>query len=198
MSAELITILPGSARAVNLKTGNHARVINTHGGQVVDTWAFSTANMHEYLSMEHTRSATYRLFFQPGDTLMSNQFRAMLTIVADTSPGIHDTLHAACSPGSNAFYAQPPSHPTCENNLRTVMQACARPLDNIPCPWNLFEHAFVVDGNHLEDAPATVKPGEYIELKVEMELLLVCSACPSVVGNISGNTPTGASVEVLK
>ena len=190
-------ITPRAARAVSLQTGAHARIVNTEGGQVVDTWAFSVADTSEYLSMEHSRSATYRLWFRPGDTLMSNRFRAMLTLTADTSPGIHDTLHAACSPGSNTFYRQPLSHPNCETNLKDIMQSRGSPLNNIPCPWNLFEHALVVGGNTLEDQPAAVKPGEYVELRVEMNLVLVCSACPSVVGNISGKTPRGAAIHVL-
>ena len=197
MCGERIEIAPGSAGAVSLKSGTRVHIINTYGGQVVDTWAFASADTHEHLSMEHSRSATYRLLFQPGDTLVSNRFRPLFTITADTSPGIHDTLHAACSPGSNRFYGQPISHPNCETNLKTLMQSRGTPLNNIPCPWNLFEHAIVVDGNHLADEPSSVKPGDYVELEIVMDLLLVCSACPSVVGNISGNSPRGAAVEVL-
>lgn len=198
MSLEKLEIAPQSAGAVSLRAGEHARIVNTEGAQVVDTWAFSNTDQNEHLSMEHSRSATYRLLFQPGDTLVSNRFRSMLTIVADTSPGIHDTLHAACSAGSNRFYGQPASHPNCEGNLKSIMQSRGNPLDVIPCPWNLFEHALVVDGNTLKDEPAAVKPGEYVELRAEMDLLLVCSACPSTVGNISGKTPRGASIHVLK
>ena len=197
MTGKLTNIPPGLARAVSLQAGNRARIINTHGGQVVDTWAFAIEDLHEHLSMEHSRSATYRLLFQPGDTLMSNRFRPMFTITSDTSPGIHDTLHAACSPGSNEFYRQPVSHPNCENNLKTIMRSHQRRLKSIPCPWNLFEHAVVVDSNTLKDEQATVRPGDYLELEAAMGLLLVCSACPSVVGNISGQAPRGAAIEVL-
>ena len=136
--------------------------------------------------------------FQPGDTLVSNRVRSMLTIVADTSPGVHDTLHAACSAASNRLYGQLASHPNCEGNLKTIMQSRGNPLDVIPCPWNLFEHALVVDGNTLKDELAAVKPGQYIELRAEIDLLLVCSACPSTAGNISGQTPRGAAIHVLK
>ena len=193
----MIDIPPGAVRAVTLPRGAHARIINRHGGQVVDTWAFSQTHHHEHLSMEHSRSATYRLLFKPGDSLMSNRFQTMLRIVRDTSPGIHDTLHAACSRGSNRFYGQPDSHPNCEDNLKTIMQAHGRFLREIPCPWNLFEHAIVLDGNTLKDEPASAKVGDYVELKATMALLLVCSACPSEVGKISGDVPKGAAIEVL-
>ena len=132
MTGKLTNIPPGLARAVSLQAGNRARIINTHGGQVVDTWAFAIEDLHEHLSMEHSRSATYRLLFQPGDTLMSNRFRPMFTITSDTSPGIHDTLHAACSPGSNEFYRQPVSHPNCENNLKNNHALSPAPAEKYP------------------------------------------------------------------
>lgn len=90
-------IEPGTARAVDLFKGQVARVVNSEGHQVVDTWAFAADRPGDHLSMEHSRSATYRILYRPGDTLVSASFRPMLTIQADTSPGIHDTLHAACS-----------------------------------------------------------------------------------------------------
>lgn len=194
----MIDIPPGAVRAVTLPRGAHARIINRHGGQVVDTWAFSQTHHHEHLSMEHSRSATYRLLFKPGDTLMSNRFQPMLSIVKDTSPGIHDTLHAACSRGSNRFYGQPDSHPNCEDNLKTIMRSHGRVLQAIPCPWNLFEHAIVLDGNNLKDESASAKAGDYIELRAMMDLLLVCSACPSVVGKISGDIPNGAAIDMFE
>ena len=99
-----IDIPAGSAISVRLDAGRACRVVNTLGGQVVDTWAFNAADFDECLSMEHSRSAIYRLRFTIGDTLVSNRFRPMLLLRDDTSPGYHDTLHAACSLASNRFY----------------------------------------------------------------------------------------------
>ncbi|MFT7533298.1 MAG: hypothetical protein ACI9FD_004333 [Gammaproteobacteria bacterium] len=65
----------------------------------------------------------------------------------------------------------------------------------IPCPWNLFEHALVNSDMTLSDLPASVRKGEYVELTMLMDVLLVCSACPSTVGGISGRAPTGALIE---
>lgn len=187
----------GTARAIDVTAGAVVRIINTEGHQVVDTWAFAASDPREFLSMEHSRSATYRILYRPGDTLVTNHFRPILNITADTSPGIHDTLHAACSAASNVFYGAPANHPNCEDNLKAVMAARGVELVHIPCPWNLFEHAPVRADGSLIDEPSAAKPGDYVELTAAMDLVLVCSACPSVVGDISAGQPRGAAIVCL-
>ena len=194
----MLAIAAGEASAVQVARGRTLRIVNTQGGQVVDTWAFAAQDYREHLSMSHSRSALYRLLFEIGDTLVSSAFAPMLTIVDDTSPGIHDTLHAACSAASYEFYGHGGGHPNCEDNLLGLMRGQGKPLAMVPCPWNLFEHAVVVDGNHLRDEPSATLAGQYVELRAEMDLLVVCSACPSTVGQISGDAPRGAGIELLE
>ena len=195
-SVNIINIPVGEARSVEIDTGERFRIVNTFGGQVVDTWVFSKVSPFEHLSMEHSRSANYRLWFQIGDTLMSNHFKPIVSITADTSPGIHDTLHAACSAGSYAFYQGDSTHPNCQENLLEQMSARGVELSTVPCPWNLFEHAMVDQKMTLTDQPSAAMPGDYIELKAEQDLVVVCSACPSTVGKISGDKPRGAAIHL--
>jgi len=192
-----IEIPAKSARAVDLAKGAVVRIVNTEGHQVVDTWAFAAADPAECLSMEHSRSATYRILFRPGDTLVTNRFRPILTILADTSPGIHDTLHAACSAEGNIFYGAPATRPNCEDNLKQTMMERGVVLSRIPCPWNLYEHAPVGRDGSLSDEPSACKAGNYVELRAEIDLVLVCSACPSTVGDISAGEPRGAAIDIL-
>ena len=46
--------------------------------------------------MEHSRVAMGRIIPGVGDTLVTNRRRPILTLIEDTSGGIHDTLMAAC------------------------------------------------------------------------------------------------------
>jgi len=48
------TVIPARKGAAYVKAGQTGNVINTHSIQVVDNWAFSTANLKEFMSMEHT------------------------------------------------------------------------------------------------------------------------------------------------
>ena len=88
----------GAGLAVWVRHGEHLRIVDVEGGQVGDLFAFAGADPGEYLSASHTRTSTSRLFPLIGEQFMTNRRRPILTLVADTSPGVHDMLIAACDP----------------------------------------------------------------------------------------------------
>jgi uncharacterized protein len=90
----LIEIPARRGKASFVQAGQVVDVINTHGEQVVDTWAFSRNDLGEFLSNEHTRARTLHMTLGPGDILRSNRRRPILTLIEDTSGGVHDTLIA--------------------------------------------------------------------------------------------------------
>jgi len=57
VGSNLLKIPARQGKALHLKKGQFIHVINTHGSQVVDTWAFKEDDLNELMSMEHTRSA---------------------------------------------------------------------------------------------------------------------------------------------
>ncbi len=50
-TGELITIPARGGKAVSIRQGQAVKVINTHGSQVVDTWAFNSQDLTEFMSM---------------------------------------------------------------------------------------------------------------------------------------------------
>jgi len=173
---------------VAVAAGTKVCVVNTHGGQVVDTWAFDPADATHFLSMEHSRVATYKIMFEVGDTLVSNRREPFLTITADTSPGLHDTQYAACDAVEYAAMGKP-DHPNCADNLRAALTPFGLAPPVVPCPWNLFEIATIRDGRYLADLPAGALPGAYVEMEARRDVVLVCSACPSEGFGINGEAP---------
>src|SRR5690349_3636532 len=89
------TIPARRGKAAYATAGQVIRVINTHGEQVVDTWAFNRHDLAEFMSMEHSRATMRRLIPRVGDALLTNHRRPILTVLEDNSGGIHDTLMAA-------------------------------------------------------------------------------------------------------
>ena len=94
--SDTTTIPARRGKAALVAAGQVIRVINTHGEQVVDTWAFNRSDMTEFMSMEHSRAGMQRLIPRVGDALLTNHRRPILTVLEDTSGGVHDTLMAAC------------------------------------------------------------------------------------------------------
>ena len=121
--ASLITIPARQGKAITLRRGQHVKVINTHGQQVVDTWAFNSTALTECMSMEHTRTALSRIMVRVGDSLVTNQRRPILTLVEDTSPGIHDTLIAACDRYRYTLLGCTTYHDNCTDNLAAALAA---------------------------------------------------------------------------
>lgn len=191
-----LNIEPGKSSSVRVDKNQSVRIINIHGQQVVDTWIFNSSDMAEYLSMSHSRSATYKLMFEPGDILVSSRFRSIIEFRDDTSGGGHDTLHAACSPGSYQYYGVTAQHSSCQHNCFSELARYDHHPDSIPDPWNLFENTIVNPDLSLQDQPSRAQAGEYVELVATMDVIVICSACPSTVGNISGDRPRGAIIEV--
>ena len=164
--------------AVRLAAGQTVQLVNTSGKQVVDTWAFNPADMLEFLSMEHSRVALQKLVPAVGDVLVSNQRRPMLCVVADTTPGRHDTLMAACDRHRYEQLGAVGYHDNCADNLRSAVAQLGLGTVVIPAPLNLFMNVpWQADGALAFVAP-TSAAGEYVALRAEMNLIVAFSACP--------------------
>jgi uncharacterized protein YcgI (DUF1989 family) len=197
--ASLITIPARQGKAITLRRGQHVKVINTHGQQVVDTWAFNSAALTEHMSMEHTRTALSRIMVRVGDSLVTNQRRPILTLVEDTSPGIHDTLIAACDRYRYALLGCTAYHDNCTDNLATALAALGLQAPETPSPWNLFMNIPVQADGSLTFEPPVCKSGDFVLLRAELDCVVAFSACPQDIVPINGVacTPTEAHLELL-
>jgi len=128
-----VTIPARRGKATYLRQGQTIRVINTHGQQVVDTWAFNAADLSECMSMEHIRTYLGRIIPKVGDPLVTNHRRPILTLVEDTTPGIHDTLLAACDRYRYELLGHP-NHDNCTDNLADALADLGLTAPYTPSP----------------------------------------------------------------
>jgi uncharacterized protein len=173
-------------KAFRLKKSQLVRVINTHGQQVVDTWAFASEDLRECMSMEHSRVSISHIMPKAGDVFVSNRRRPMLALIADTSPGIHDTLIAACDRYRYELLGCKEYHDNCTDNLIAAMAELGLQPPEIPSPLNLFMNIPVKDGNELSFEPPLGQAGDYVDLRAEMDCILAFSACPQDIVPING------------
>ena len=174
----MIEIPARRGKAIRVKAGQRARVINTHGQQVVDTWAFVASDLREFMSMEHSRVAIGRIIPAVADALVTNRRRPVMTLIEDTSGGIHDTLFAACDRWRYELLGHQGYHDNCTDNLAAAMKALGLAAPETPAPLNLFMNIPVLDGNRVEARPPVSTPGSYVTLRAEMDCVLALSACP--------------------
>jgi uncharacterized protein len=138
MNASLHTIPARRGKAAHVRKGQQVRMINTHGTQVVDTWAFNAEDLHEFMSMEHTRPHIGHIMPKPGDIMYTNKRRPILTIVEDSSPGIHDTIIAACDRYRYKFLGVEGYHDNCTDNLHSAMAELGLTPPEVPSPFNVW------------------------------------------------------------
>ena len=198
-SVSRLTIPARRGKAVLIERGQHIKVINTHGQQVVDTWAFNSADLSECMSMEHTRTALSRIHVHTGDSLVTNQRRPILTLVEDTSPGVHDTLIAACDRYRYALLGCTTYHDNCTDNLAAALAELRRQALETPSPWNLFMNTPVQADGSLSFEPPVCRPGDYVLLRADLDCVVAFSACPQDIVPINGVAcrPTEAHIEVV-
>ena len=180
---------PKTGLAVEVKRGQHLRIIDLEGKQVVDMAVFNAHNPREKLSTSYSRTrylpkpgAEYvpRDKLMEGDTLMSTICRPLMTIVKETPEpkGVHDVHNRMC----NRFLYESYGLGVRDGCHEIISQAVA-PYgilpEDIPDTMDLFmkyEHD-CARGRWVIGEPVS-KPGDYIEFRAEMDCIVGLSNCP--------------------
>ena len=194
-----IAIPARRGKAVTLNQGQSVRVINTHGQQVVDTWAFRRDDLTEFMSMEHSRTSTGRIIPKVGQSMTTNQRRPILSLIEDTSGGIHDTLLAACDRYRYELLGCEGYHDNCTDNLAAALAEFGLTPPETPSPWNLFMNIPVAPDGSVSFEPPISRPGDHLTLRAEMDCIVIFSACPQDMVPINGVdcVPTEAHFQVI-
>ncbi len=180
-------LIPAShGKAVLVRKGETIEIVNTHGNQVLDTWAFNADDITENMSMEHTRSVNSRIYATAGDVLSSNRRRPMLRFVSDTSPGHHDTLLCCCNQAVYTELGVTGYHRNCQDNLYEALQAFDARPPAAPGPLNLFMNVTVGQEGEVIRRPPASKAGDTVAFTAEMDVIMVFSSCPQDITPVNG------------
>jgi uncharacterized protein len=165
-------------RAVRVEAGRSFRVVDLEGGQVADLFAFCAGDLGEHLSAEHTRAELFRLFPRVGESFTTSRRRPILHFEADTSPGFHDMLFAACDAARYVSHGAPAGHASCAANLQTALAALGLGPVAVPQPVNLFESIRPRPDGELDWQATATAAGDHVQLRAERDCVVVVSACP--------------------
>jgi uncharacterized protein YcgI (DUF1989 family) len=173
-------------RSFPLRAEERLRVVNLRGTQVVDMWAVLPAEGDEHMSMSHSRIYVSRLVPRVGDVLRSNRRRQILELVEDTSPGVHDTLLAACDNERYRLLGHRSYHRNCSDNFRTALRRIGIERQDVPDPFNLFQNTPWQADGELGYEPGRAAPGDFVTFRALVDLVVVLSACPMDLNPING------------
>ncbi len=182
-----------------VKAGQTIRILDLEGNQAADTLFYSAANPAERYSAADTIREQGNVFLGLGTKLLSDEGNVMLEIVADTVSR-HDTLGGACATESNTVrYDLEKRHMhACRDSW--MLAVAERPefgltKRDITHNINFFMNVPVTAEGGLTFADGLSAPGKYVELRAEMDVIVLISNCPQLNNPCNAYNPT--PVEIL-
>ncbi len=189
-----VVVPPRDASCFSVKAGQFFRIRSIEGPQVGDLNLWNSHNLGERFFSGKTR-ALHATHVTTGHRLWSNLpfLRPMATITHDTlgwygfdehGGGIHDVIGTRCDPYTNRLLRGTDYHHCCHSNLtRALSKATGLDLaeaePHVHDVLNVFMcTGFTRDTHQYFMKASPVRPGDYIEMIAEIDLLGSLSACP--------------------
>ena len=190
----LDTVIPaGEPWIGNVQRGQLLRILDLEGNQAVDTLFYNARKCSERYSANDTIRAQNNIYLTKGTQLLSNEGNPMLSIIADTC-GRHDTLGGACSAESNTVrYALDKRHMhSCRDNFLLALAQWGGGLDkrDLSSNINFFMNVPVTPVGKLTFEDGISGPGRYVEMRAEMDVLVLISNCPQLNNPCNAYNPT--------
>jgi urea carboxylase-associated protein 1 len=183
-----------------VKRGETLRIVDVEGNQAADTLFFNAADPAERYSVVDTIRAQGNIYLSVGSKLLSSESRVLAEIVADTV-GRHDTLGGACASESNTVrYAleKRTMHACRDSYLLAVAQEERFGLGKRDLAHNInfFMNVPVTPDGGLSFADGLSGPGQYVELRAAMDIVVLISNCPQLNNPCNAYNPTPLEVLV--
>jgi urea carboxylase-associated protein 1 len=196
-TARLVVDLPaGDGWTHELARGEVLRIVDLRGNEAVDTLFFDAHDYANRYSAVDTVREQGSVYVTTGSRLLALDCLALVTIVADTC-GRHDTLGGACAQESNTVrYALEKRymHSCRDNYLRACAHDGRLSKQDIGANINFFMNVPVTSDGNLSFEDGISAPGKYVELRAEMDVIVLISNCPQLNNPCNAYNPTPAEL----
>lgn len=213
-----VTIAPRDAEIVHVPKGHFFRIISVNGPQVGDLNLWNANDLTEKFYSGKTR-ALYGTHVSTGAQLWGSfpKFRPMATITHDTldwygfdafGGGVHDVIGTRCDPYTHKMLSGDNYNFCCHSNLTRALAAhtgmtLAQAEPHVHDVLNVFMcTGFTHDTHQYFMKASPVRPGDYLEMFAEIDLLVGLSACPGGDCSASHSSDVAAcyplQIDVLK
>jgi hypothetical protein len=198
--------LPGSAYWHGvIKRGNTLRVTDLEGSQGVSLICYNADAAIERLNVADTAKIQFNAFLKKGMVLYTDMGRILFSITEDTSNG-HDLICGCSNAASNAAkygegaynkYGESDYNNSRNNFLKALGKRGLTRKDLMP-NINLFSRVAVSPNGDLSYVSGNEKPGSFVDLRAEMNVLVVLSNCPHVLHPDSVYQPKPIQITVWR
>ena len=179
--------------------GQTLRIIDLGGNQAVDCLLYNAHDPTERYSAHDTVVAQGNIFLVAGTQLMSNEGAPMMTITATTC-AYHDTIGGACSRESNTLrYGHHTGHQhACVDNFLDEGMRHGLTKRDLVSNINWFMNVPVGDDGTLGIVDGISAPGLSVDVRAEMDVLVLISNCPQINNPCNGFDPTPIGIRITE
>ncbi|KZY98202.1 MULTISPECIES: urea amidolyase associated protein UAAP2 [Thalassolituus] len=192
------TVPAGDYFLHRIEKGQTFRILDLEGNQAADTLFYNADDVSERYSAMDTIRGQGNVYLTAGTVLRSNEDRPMLTITADTC-GRHDTLGGACATESNTvrYSLEKKCMHACRDSWMLAInenEEYGLSKSDITHNINFFMNVPVTPEGGLTFEDGISGAGKYVEMKAEMNILVLISNCPQLNNPCNGYNPTPVDV----
>ncbi len=205
-SVVLSEILPGSATWSHvLKRGTALRITDVEGGANVAAYFLNFELPAERFNLPDTLKAQHTACLTKGHVLYSDMGRILCSITEDTV-GWHDPIAGLSNAATvekkygKATYQQLRNqwHQNARDGLSVELVKYGLGARDLHATVNFFSKV-TADGNgDLHYCPGNSQPGSYVELRAEMNVLVLLNSCPHPLDPSDVYEPKPVTLSIAK
>lgn len=154
-----------------LRRGEALRLVNGNGGASISLIAWRESDPSERINTADTVKVQWRAALGRGRMILSDMGRAMLSLVEDTC-GLHDLLVG----GSTAVTAA--GGRNTRDNFVAAVGKLGLDRRDIPMAVTFFAPVVVRQDGRFDWRDGVRRPGDFVDLRAEMDLMVALSNCP--------------------
>jgi uncharacterized protein len=172
-----------------LDKGTVLRIVDLEGRQSVDTLIYDAADTAVRYNAANTMKLAGSVYLSKGCVIYDDLAQPLMTMIEDTV-GRHDTLAGNCSREINFVRYGKRGPLSCRDNFITALGELGMGPRDIPANINFFMNVTVTGNGDLAITDGISKPGDYVDLRCEKDVIVVISNCPQELNPCSGGAPT--------
>ena len=175
--------------------GSVLRLVDLEGRQAIDFLCYSAADPTERYCAADTMKISGSLYVGKGTRLYSDMGNVLFTVTDDTC-GRHDTIGGCCSRESNFVRYGVREGPNCRDNLLRALARFDLGKKDIVANLNFFMYVPIGANGEMAIVDGRSKPGDYVDLRAEMDVLVALSNCPQINNPANDYRPTPIRISV--
>ncbi len=192
------TIVPaGQPWSRRIAKGDVLRLIDLEGQQAVDFLCYNADDPDERYHAPNTIKIPGQIYLGKGSSLLSVRARKMMTIIDDTCGG-HDTIFGCCSFALDEVRYRKTNPRCCQQNFEEELTRHGLGSRDVVPNVNFFMRVPVADDGQVAIVDGISKPGDYVDLRADMDVLAILSNCPEALNPATGTGPTPIQVIVSR